>query len=111
MMSIEDLIAYAFLVISMAGFVVQTWALGHIRHGNNRPGLVRTAACRVAAAVLYVIIGINAVTWQWATLQVAFAGFFITQATWQINALMDVRLNDNRKRRFGQARTHVGGTQ
>ncbi len=110
-MSIKDLIAWAFLTISIIGFTVQTWALRHIiGNGARRPGLVRTAGCRVAAAVLYLIIGINAVTWQWATLQVAFAGFFTTQATWQINALMDVRLDDNRKRRFGPARTNQGAT-
>ncbi|MDQ2739694.1 MAG: hypothetical protein M3Y35_13995 [Actinomycetota bacterium] len=110
-MSIKDLIADAFLAISVVGFIVQTWALGHIRRGTQRPGLVRTAGCRVAAAVLYLIIGVNAVTWQWATLQVAFAGFFITQATWQINALMDVRLDETGKHRLGQVRTQVGGTQ
>lgn len=107
-MSVESLIAYAFLAISIFGFVVQTWALTHIRRGDRRPGLVRTAACRVGAAVLYVAIGINAVTWQWATLQVAFVTFFTTQATWQINALMDVRLDDNRKRRFTRTRTQGG---
>lgn len=91
-MTSETWLATAFLVVSVVALVVQVRALVLIRRQPARPGLTRTAACRVAASVLYVAVGINAATAQWAVLQVAFGAFLLTQITWQVNALLDVRL-------------------
>lgn len=98
-MSAEAVVTVAFLLVSMLGLGVQAWALGRLWRTVHLPGLVRTAACRVGCAALYVAVGVNAWGPQWAVLQASFIAFCVTQATWQINALMDVRLDRRRGRR------------
>jgi hypothetical protein len=97
--TVETAITVAFLVIAVFGLSVQAWALRRLWRAVHMPGLVRTSACRVVCAVLYVLVGLNAWLPKWAVLQVTFVAFCLTQATWQINALMDVRLSRRRKRR------------
>lgn len=98
-MSAEPAITVAFLSVSVFGLGVQVWALTRLGRSGRIPGLVRTAACRVGSAVVYVLVGVNAWGPQWAVLETTFAAFCVTQATWQVNALMDVRLDHGRGRR------------
>jgi hypothetical protein len=99
-MTLEQFVTGAFLVIAIVGFGVQTWSLGSLYTSSRRLGLRRTAMCRVGCAVIYIFVGINASALHWLVLQVSFAAFCITQATWQVNALLDVQL----------ARQLTGGT-
>lgn len=94
--TVEEAVTVAFLVVSLLGFGVQGWALTRLWRTEHVPGLVRTSACRVACSVLYVLVGLNAWCGHWAVLQVTFVAFCLTQATWQINAWMDVRLGRRR---------------
>lgn len=90
-MSLAEAIAVAFLAVSGLSLIVQAWALHKLRVGRIRGGVFRTAWCRVGCAVVYVLVGVNALWEHWATLQVSLFAFLITQATWQVNAVIDVR--------------------
>lgn len=98
-MSFAATITAAFLLVSLVGLGVQAWALTRLWGTVHVPGLVRTSACRVGSALLYVAVGVNAAGPQWATLPTSFVAFCLTQATWQVNALLDVRLDRRRSRR------------
>lgn len=108
-MTVQDAITVAFLVVSLVGLVVQVWALTRLWRTEPGPGLVRTSACRVACAVLYIVVGLNAWCPQWAVLQVTFVAFCLTQATWQINAVLDVRLGCRRRPRARPAHAYLKG--
>lgn len=103
-MTAEQVIADAFLVVSVMSFVVQAWALRGLRRRRVRGGVWRTAICRVGCAVIYVGVGINALRWHWATLQVTFIAFLITQLTWQANAWLDVHKAEKPVPRGGRHR-------
>lgn len=95
-MSAEQTIKWAFLFVSLLGFTVQAWALTRLWRTPHHAGLARTSVCRVACAVIYIVVGINALAVHWAVSQVAFLAFSLTQATWLINAALDVRLGTYR---------------
>jgi hypothetical protein len=90
-MTLAEAIAIAFLAVSGISLLVQSWALHKLRVGRIRGGVYRTAWCRVWCAVLYVLVGTNALTLHLITLQTTFIAFALTQATWQANAWLDVR--------------------
>lgn len=98
-MTAEQVVAWSFLAVSAFGLSVQLWALSRLWRARQVRGLARTSACRAGCAVLYVLVGINALDFQWAVLQVTFVSFCVTQATWQINAWLDVRLEHSHHRR------------
>ncbi len=89
-MTTEQVISVASLLVSLAGLALQGWALKRLKGTTHQ--VVRTASCRVACAIIYVLVGTNALFFNWRTLAVAFIAFCITQATWQVNAWLDVRL-------------------
>lgn len=90
-MSLADAIADAFLAVSLLSLAVQAWALHKLRVARIRGDFYRTAWCRVGCAVIYVLVGINALWFTWKTLQTSFIAFAVTQVTWQANAWLDVR--------------------
>jgi hypothetical protein len=61
-------------------------------------GLVRTARCRVAAAMSYVLLGSAMVVWRHSFPVVTVAVFTVVQIMWQLNSFADVRL----RRRLGE---------
>lgn len=90
-MTVEQAITVSFLAVSLLSFGVQAWAFHRLNKHGQRDGTWRTAVCRVGCAVIYIVVGANAFVGHWATLQVTFVAFCITQATWQANAWLDVR--------------------
>ncbi len=101
-MSALNVISAAFLAISCLSLGVQVWALAHLLNGRRglvRTGLLRTSVCRVGCAVLYVVVGLNAWWFQWSVPITTFTVFALIQATWQANALADVRLKRKLTRR------------
>lgn len=95
-MTAEQVTTGAFLLMSVESLAVYTWALRRLRRDKAPHNLVRTAVCRIAVAVIYVGIGINATTWQFSVLAVTFAATVLTQATWQYNSHLDVLHNQPR---------------
>lgn len=91
-MSAEQAIKWGFLFVSLLGSAVQAWALTRLWRTPHHAGLARTSVCRVGCAVIYVLVGINALAVHWLVSDVAFLAFSVTQATWSINAMFDVRL-------------------
>jgi hypothetical protein len=99
-MSAERGVAIAFLCMSILSMLWQSRTLrALIRDSTLRSrathaygGLRRTAACRVAVAIAYVLVGINALWPRVEVLLLTFAVFCSTQALWQINAWADLRL-------------------
>lgn len=57
-----------------------------------RRGLIRTVACRILAAVVYIGVAVVTVVARPALPVVALAVFTGTQLLWQLNSLLDVRL-------------------
>lgn len=68
-------------------------------------GLLRTSVCRVAAAALYVGVGVNELFVHVTEASVTFCVFCVVQVLWQLNASADVRL---RKSLTGEAPTGRG---
>ena len=94
-----ELIAAIFLSVSYIGFTTQMVSLLRIiKHplGNsNQPvyhSLIRTASCRVAAAVLYIFIGTNALFFGIDVPVVTLGTFCAIQVMWMFNSLIDVQL-------------------
>lgn len=80
------------LAVSLVSVAVYMSSLGQLLIGEKRPGLVRTAVCRLFAALLYVGVGL-------ATLQSGQQGpllglgvFTVVQLMWQVNSIADVLL-------------------
>jgi hypothetical protein len=92
-----DTASIIFIAVSMITLVMQTSSMVRIVHnhnnGNHRPGLIRTAICRVVAAVLYVLLG-SAVPSVAASTAVtlSLACFAGVQVMWIINGIADARL-------------------
>ena len=99
-MSAEKVVAVAFLIMSIISMIWQGTALIHlIRDSTLRSratiaygGLLRTSLCRVAAAVSYVLVGINALWPRFEVLIFTFVVFCLIQGVWQLNAWADLRL-------------------
>ena len=95
-MSLEQWVEVSFLAIACLSLCVQLWGLVHIaaRPGDAPAahGLIRTSVCRVGCSVLYVFVGSNALFCHKAVIVTTFLVFCATQATWQANAIADVRL-------------------
>ena len=90
-----------FLVVSLISLAVQVRALTRLTGRQKTTsevervayrGLLRTSVCRVAAAVLYVAVGVATVTIPPETGVVALVSFILVQLLWQANAVADVRL-------------------
>lgn len=105
-------IAVIFLIVSYVGFSVQLASL--IRLVLHPPvytrvnrlvhrGLVRTAGCRVAAAVLYIFIGTNALFFTVAVPVATLGTFCAVQVLWMANSLIDVHLKRTIARLNGEA--------
>jgi hypothetical protein len=94
-MSLADAIAVAFLSVSLLSLAVQSWALHKLRVGGIRGDFYRTVWCRVGCAVLYVLVGANALWLHLVTLQTSFVAYFLIQVTWIANSRLDVRHGHN----------------
>jgi hypothetical protein len=80
------------LAVSILSVIIYMAALGQLLIGPHRPGLARTALCRIVAALLYV--GVALLTLQTNTQGplVGLGVFTVVQLMWQANAVADVRL-------------------
>lgn len=96
-MTLVQGVAVGFLTISSAALAAQAAALATIlrhrtRHSKRR-GLVRTVACRVTAAGLYVCLGVaSLVVSDTIALIAGFVVFSVTQLLWMANSHADLRL-------------------
>jgi hypothetical protein len=86
------------LTVSLVSVVVYMSALGQLLVGEKRPGLVRTALCRLFAALLYVGVGLATLESGQQGPLVGLAVFTIAQLIWQANAIADVRLTRKARR-------------
>lgn len=94
-------IAVVFLIVSYFGFFIQMLSLVRLVRSppRNTPaasltykGLVRTSACRVAAAVIYVWIGTNVLFFSIDIAVATLASFCVVQVMWMISSRLDVHL-------------------
>ena len=90
-MTLTQAISVAFLTVSLLSLAIQSWALHRLRIEHIRGGVFRTVWFRVICAVLYVLVGVNALWEHWVTLQISLLAFFITQAIWVTNTVVDVK--------------------
>jgi hypothetical protein len=99
-----------FLLVSCVAALWQSWMCYQliaprdaIRGTVISRGLIRTSACRIGAAMLYVLVGINALFVHWLDLQVAFGVFAATQLMWCINGFADIQL----RQRIAATKTNI----
>lgn len=94
-------IAVVFLTVSYIGLIVQLLSLIRLVSQAPEPtetartayhGLIRTSACRVAAALLYIFIGTNALFFGIDKPVATLGTFCFVQILWMVNGRMDVRL-------------------
>lgn len=98
-MTIDQFVAIGFLTISTAALIAQTMFLvglfaQHQISAPPRRGLVRTVACRVLAAGLYVALGVSSLLVPTKTaLITSFLVYSFTQCLWGLNSAADRRIS------------------
>lgn len=90
-----EIVSVLFLIISVVSLIVQSIALYRMTRdvttrGPAYAGLLRTALCRVAASVLYTMLGIA--TLIDPVVVESLLVFGVVQVMWQMNAIADVAL-------------------
>lgn len=85
--------------MSLVSVVIYMAALGQLLSGPKREGLVRTALCRLAAALLYVGVGLLTLHTNTEGPLVGLGVLTAVQVMWQTNAVADVRLARRFRRR------------
>jgi hypothetical protein len=80
------------LAVSLVSVLTYMVAIGQLLSGPRRPGLVRTGFCRLAAALLYVGVGLLTLHTHTQGPLVGLGVFTIVQIMWQANSVADVRL-------------------
>lgn len=88
------------LVTASVGVVVYGLSLWRLLHRPHRRGLVRTATCRVGAAVLYGAIAVATLLGAGLGDATALVVFIAVQLVWMVNSIADAALT-----RQGQGRT------
>lgn len=93
------ILAAVFLIVSVGSAAIQgvsLWRLTRLRPtGPQRrvhAGMLRTATCRVVAAVSYVVIGVATLLTSESLPVLALVVFCGVQVMWQANAYADLRL-------------------
>ncbi|MGH3827637.1 MAG: hypothetical protein ACRDQX_10760 [Pseudonocardiaceae bacterium] len=82
----------ALLGVATVSVAVYSIALHRLLTSPRRPGLIRTAACRVAGALLYLSVGVTTITNHRAGPVVGLGVFTAVQLGWQINSVLDIRI-------------------
>lgn len=90
-MSVRILAEIAVVVASLS-FVIYTVSLLVLLSRPRRPGLVRTAVCRMAGAASYIATGVTALIERHDFPIIALGVGVAVQAMWQANSIVDVRL-------------------
>lgn len=80
------------LGVSLISVVIYMTALGQLLIHERQPGMLRTAICRLFAALLYVGVGLLTVVTNEKGPLIGLAVFTIVQLIWQANSVADVRL-------------------
>lgn len=86
------------LAVSLISVLIYMVALGQLLAGPRRSGLVRTALCRLVAALLYVAVGLLTLHTHSQGPLVGLGVFTVVQVMWQANAVADVRLTRRSRR-------------
>lgn len=86
-----DTLNWLFLAVSAAALITQLAGLKRVL-SVPRPGLVRTVACRVAAAAIYVALGVATLLNRHSFHVLGLLVFSATQTLWLANTVADVRL-------------------
>ena len=95
------------LATSVASLAVYVMSLLRLLAAPDNRGLVRTTACRVVAAFLYIVISMATIAGHRTSGLITVATFIVIQAMWQLNSIADVflaRRNDRRGTRWQHRR-------
>ena len=95
-------IGCALLATSVASLAVYVASLLRLLAAPDNRGLVRTTACRVIAASLYILISMATIAGHRTSGLITVATFIVIQAMWQLNSIADV---------FLVRRNDLGGTR
>jgi hypothetical protein len=95
----EHAISIVYLAISLVSLCIHGWAVWSLWRAKAQKVLTRTTACRVVCSLLYIGVGVNALTRSWAVTNVSLTIFGLTQAIWDLNSWLDKRLGVPRKQR------------
>lgn len=86
------------LAVSLISVVIYMAALGQLLIADRPPGMVRTAACRLVAALLYVGVALLTLHTNEKGPLVGLGIFTVVQLMWQFNSVADVALTRKQRR-------------
>jgi hypothetical protein len=86
------LLGYLLLGVSFVSVVIYMVSLGQLLIQDHRPGLVRTAVCRILAALLYVGVALITLRTNTQGPLIGLGVFTVVQLMWQANAIADVMM-------------------
>jgi hypothetical protein len=93
-------------VVSLAVYFI---SLVRLLEQQHNAGLVRTVACRVFAAFLYIVISMSTIAGHKSSPIITVSTFIVIQVMWQVNSIADVYLarRQNRRQPDGHTTVHV----
>jgi len=80
------------LAVSLVSLLTYLVSLHSLLTQPRRPGLVRTAICRVTAAFMYAVIAMSTLAGKPASILITLSTFTAIQLLWQVNSIADVLL-------------------
>lgn len=91
------LLGFLLLTVSLVSVLIYMVALGQILVNEHQQGMVRTAVCRLLAALLYVGVGLLTIQTHEKGPLVGLGVFTVVQLMWQFNSIADLLLVRRRK--------------
>lgn len=98
-MTVDQAVRATYLIVSVLMVALHTRAVVRLRRAKAQKFLTRTTGCRVLCSLLYIAVGVNAVTRNWAAQLFPLAVYCVTQLIWGANTVLDERLGVPKRRR------------
>lgn len=96
------------LAVSLISVVIYMAALGQLLVGEHQPGMIRTAVCRLLAALLYVGVALLTLHTNETGPLIGLGVFTAVQLMWQFNSIADVRLTRKQRRMAAMPERDLG---
>jgi hypothetical protein len=104
-------LAIAFLVMALISLTTYSIALYRLVTQPHHKGLVRTALCRVVAALLYTVVGLASITQNPYSGIIALVVFMGVQVIWQCNSIADVVITKRENKPASHRKVAYGGNE
>lgn len=86
------LLGLTLLLVSLVSLTTYSISFYRLTQQAHHKGLVRTATCRIVAALIYIAVGVVSTVGSEYSTVVALIAFVIVQLIWQSNSIADVMI-------------------